>query len=63
MSALARCFCGCDNDKKLKEVVNDEDNDVDSGVCVVPSSHFTYAVHDVHLLSERVCWRLSTLRS
>ena len=65
MSVLARYFYGCDDGKKKKgiEVVNDEDDDVGSSVCLLRSSQCAYDVFYVCLLSEGACWRISTLHS
>ena len=38
--------------KKVNEVVDDEDNDVGSSSCVIPSPRFAYVAFDECLLSE-----------
>ena len=42
-------------EKKGNEVINNEDDDVGSSECVLPSPQFSYVVFDVCLLSEGVC--------
>ena len=60
---MARYFYGCDEGGKGNEVVNDEDDDVGSSVCVLPPPHFSYVAFDACLLSKVACWRILTLSS
>ena len=49
--------------KKGHEVVEDEDDDVGSNRCVLHSTHFNKVMFNACVLSEGVCWRISTLHS
>ena len=62
MSALVSYFHGCDDEeKKGNEIVDDEDDDIGPGVRVLQSPHFASVMLDACVLSEGVCWLISTL--